>query len=423
MQYAGQCIMNALYLQRRRIIMSMSDFVFWISRCGVCAMAYLSGFRPYTVDPGSIALCCCTNGMGHVIQMLRILDVLNAAGIRPKVIVIADLKKIPKQYVASLRSKIAADCEIFDLEHEIHYDENLGASISNLKVTIETIWKNFGIPGWTKAVPRCAMLLNLFRPEICLSLWDWHLPAFIDATDSPTKILQVATQSILYEKGRGDNFVLDLLYLHNGMRIGEMIPLSFAPNSHGMPIVCDVPPICPSESYLVAYSCMPSVLTQINMIKTHRIILFAKQVEKWKAFYCENSNIEVQRVGAAFQVALAKSSGLIASPSPGVVMQALCCAKPCYLFVPPGHLEQTANFEYYTTNFIGVASPLSESVDQWADRVSQTKDIINVNAMIQAKQQREWLQMFEGAAKRTLIPTIKRMQGNDVCLPIDDQKE
>ena len=423
MEYAEQSIMNAVQSQRRHIIMSMADFVFWISRCSLWAMAYLSGFHRYEVDPGSIALCCCTNGMGHVIQMLRILDVLKAAGIRPKVIVIADLKKIPEQYVASLRSKIAADCEIFDLGSEIHYDENLGASISNLKVTIETIWKTFGIPGWTKVIPRCAMLLNRFRPEICLSLWDYHLPAFIDATNSPTKILQVAHQGILYEKGRGSNFILDLLYLHNGMRIGEMIPLSFAPDPHGMPIICDIPPLCPSESYLVAYSCMPSVLTQINMIKKHRIILFVKQVEKWKAFYSENTNIEVQKVSAAFPMTLAKSSGYIASPSSGSVMQALCCAKPCYLFVPPGHLEQTANFEYYAEHFVGVASPVSESIDKWAYRILETTHGSNVDAMVQAKQLREWLQMFEIAAKRTLLPTINRMQGNDVCLPIDDQKE
>ena len=385
-------------------------------------MMCCSEFQHYEVDPGSIALCCCTNGMGHVIQMLRILDVLNAAGIRPKLIVIADLKKIPKHYLVSLRSKIAADCEIADLGHEIDYDEKLGASVNNLKVTIETLWKIFGPPGWPM-IRQCARLLNQFRPEICLSLWDPHLPALIDATNSPTKILQVATQSILYEKGRGHDLTLDLLSLFNGMRIGKMIPLSFAPNPHAMPIICDIPPMCPSEPYLVAYSCMPSVLTQINMIKNHRIILFVKQVEKWRAFYSENTNIEVQRVGAAFQMALAKSSGLIASPSPGVVMQALCCAKPCYLFVPPGHLEQTANFEYYTTNFVGVASPRSESIDQWADRVVEKMDITNADAMIQAKQLREWLQMFEDAAKRTLIPTIKRMQGSDVCLPIDDQKE
>ena len=385
-------------------------------------MMCCSEFQHYEVDPGSIALCCCTNGMGHVIQMLRILDVLNAAGIRPKVIIIADMKKIPEHYLVSLCSKIAADCEIVDLEHENHYDEYLGGSISRLRVTLHCAWKMFGPPGW-RFVRRRAILLNQFRPEICLSLWEPYIPTLIDSSESPTKILQVATQSILYEKGHGYNFDLDLLYLGNGMRIGKMIPLSFAPNPQGMPIICDIPPMCSSESYLVAYSCMPSVMTQINMIKTHRIILFVKQVEKWKAFYSENTNIEVQKVGAAFQVALAKSSGLIASPSPGVVMQALCCAKPCYLFVPPGHLEQTANFEYYTTNFVGVASPRSESIDQWADRVVEKMDITNEDAMIQAKELREWLQMFEDAAKRTLIPTIKRLQGNDVCLPIDDQKE
>ena len=52
------------------------------------------------------------------------------------------------------------------------------------------------------------------------------------------------------------------------------------------------------------------------------------------AYYAANPNVSVQPVGSAFQLALAKSSGLIASPSPGVVIQALGCGKPCYLFVP-----------------------------------------------------------------------------------------
>ena len=90
-----------------------------------------------------------------------------------------------------------------------------------------------------------------------------------------------------------------------------------------MPIVCEVLPLLPSEPYLVAYSCMPSVLTPLSAIKTHKVVLFAKNVEKWADYYKDCPNVSVQPVGATFQLALAKSSGLIASPSPGAVIQAL----------------------------------------------------------------------------------------------------
>ena len=105
----------------------------------------------------------------------------------------------------------------------------------------------------------------------------------------------------MYEEGRGKSLVLDLLYLLNvGSDAGELIGLVFAPQvgsraahemlvfgwsarlwntwraTHArltflthpsqhdaMPIICDVPPLAPSEPYLVAYSCMPHVLTPI----------------------------------------------------------------------------------------------------------------------------------------------------------------
>jgi hypothetical protein len=50
-----------------------------------------------------------------------------------------------------------------------------------------------------------------------------------------------------------------MLYLFNVTRKGEMLPLVFSSQPGAMPIVCDVPPLLPSEPYLVAYSCMPQV--------------------------------------------------------------------------------------------------------------------------------------------------------------------
>ena len=106
---------------------------------------------------------------------------------------------------------------------------------------------------------QCSGLLMKHRPEVCLSLWDPHLPIMIDAFGARTAVLQVATQAIMYEHGRGQDLVLDMLYLLNVSRKGELLPLVFSPQPGSMPIVCDVPPLLPSEPYLVAYSCMPQV--------------------------------------------------------------------------------------------------------------------------------------------------------------------
>ena len=231
--------------------------MYWNLRVGIALIAWLVGYRHYKVEPGSIALCCHTNGMGHVIQMLRILDVLNAASIRVSLVVLADRSKIPDHFLAALRDKVG-DAAIEDLAHEVHYDDNNGNSINNLRVVLEAVWKIFGPEGW-RTVRQCGGLLMAHRPEVCLSLWDPHLPIMIDATGAPSAVLQVATQAIMYEDGRGHDLVLDMLYLMNVTRKGELLPLVFSPQPGAMPIVCEVPPLLPSEPYLVAYSCMPQV--------------------------------------------------------------------------------------------------------------------------------------------------------------------
>ena len=44
-----------------------------------------------------------------------------------------------------------------------------------------------------------------------------------------------------------------MLYLLNVGCKGELLPLGFSPQPGSMPIVCEVPPLLPSEPYLVAY--------------------------------------------------------------------------------------------------------------------------------------------------------------------------
>jgi hypothetical protein len=88
------------------------------------------------------------------------------------------------------------------------------------------------------------------------------------------------------------------------------------------------------------------------------------------------------------------------------VIQALGCAKPCYLFVPPGHLEQAANFRYYMEHFVGVASPDSETIQGWADRALRPADTKPM--LEQAHRVRDWLNEFDSAAERTLVRSIRR---------------
>ena len=402
---------------KRRLIILISDFVYWQIRVGIWLMGLILGYRHFEPRKNSLALCCHTNGMGHVIQMLRILDVLNAAQIPVGLVVLAAKSKIPPHFLTSLRDKVGPDAEIVDLDHEVHYDDNNGDKINNLKVVLEAAWKIFGPDGW-RTVKQCTGLLMKHRPSVCLSLWDPHFPIMIDAFGCPTHNVQVATQAIMYENGRGQDLVLDMLYLLNVGRQGELLPLGFSPQPGSMPIVCEVPPLLPAEPYLVAYSCMPQVLTPLAEVTKHKIILFAKNVDKWAAHYAANPNVSVEPVGARFQQALARSSGLIATSSPGAVIQALGCAKPCYLFIPSGHLEQTCNYEYYEKNFVGVSSPLVESIAGWADKVFDEKPASGTPAngavdakpmLTQAHRVRDWLNSFEDAAHRTLIRTLRQL--------------
>ena len=124
----------------------MSDVLFWQLRWTIWAMARVLGYRHYEPIPGSVVLCCHTNGLGHMIQMLRILEVFEAAAVHVSLVVIADAAKIPADHMRRLHA-LAGPAPIVDLAHEVHYDENLGGAVANWRVVIDAIWKILGPAG------------------------------------------------------------------------------------------------------------------------------------------------------------------------------------------------------------------------------------------------------------------------------------
>ena len=62
---------------------------------------------------------------------------------------------------AALREKLSPDTEVVDLNHEVHYDDNNGDSINNLRVVFEAAWKIFGP---VRRVPR----LEIGSPAIVI---------------------------------------------------------------------------------------------------------------------------------------------------------------------------------------------------------------------------------------------------------------
>ena len=186
-----------------------------------------------------------------------------------------------------------------------------------------------------------------------------------------------------------------------------MVGLVFSPQPDAMPIVVEVPQLLAAEDYYVAYSCMPMVLTPLSQITDKRVVLFTKDVCKWEEYFADRPNVSVRKVGASFLDVLSRSSGLIASPSPGVVMQALGCGKPCYLMCPPGHLEQACNENYYFRHFIGVAGPATESINSWAAHAMGSANTAPMLA--QAARVREWLNQFDSQAEVTLVGRLREL--------------
>lgn len=208
-------------------------------------------------------------------------------------------------------------------------------------------------------------LLRKHRPAYCLSFWEPGVATFINVMNCPTRLVSVASQGQIYADDTGieKGILLRALHQMNVGPKGTLVPLSVRPFDGAIPQVVRVPELvgsAPEPGYFVAYSTVPQVLRSIRKLSGQSPVrLFVKNTRLafYQAKYRKYPHIDVRVTSSDFPDQLARSRGLIASPSRGVVTQAVALGKPVYLFCPKGHLEQEYNLRFYMRRFAGVSCP------------------------------------------------------------------
>ena len=255
-----------------------------VVRLHVYTLSKLMGYRRYEADRDTILVTCCTNGLGHVHQMERVLSVLRDAGIKFPVIALAKENKVPAYKLESLK-KSFPDATFYNLNLEVDYDN--GKSFNNLQI----------IGSATKVVMRRATpfyrkvgrILRRHRPAYCLSFWEPSVATFINVMNCPTRLISVASQGQIYADDTGVEkgvFMRALRWFNVGDR-GILVPLSVRPLDGAIPQVVrvpEVPTLTEPPSYFVAYSTVPQVLGAIGKrMQGHTVRFFVK--ERRLAFY------------------------------------------------------------------------------------------------------------------------------------------
>jgi hypothetical protein len=327
----------------------------------VFSLAKLMGYRSFEPQKDVMLVTCCTNGLGHIHQMERVLGVLQEAGMRFPVIALAKEQKVPGYKLESLKAKFP-DATFVNLNLEIDYDN--GKTFKNSQI----IWSaaKTVVRRATPFYRKVARLMKRHRPAYCLSFWEPGVATFINVMNCPTRLVSVASQGQIYADDTGLERGLLMRALHKlnvGSR-GTLVPLSVRPLEGAIPQVVRVPPLAPPAAppgYFVAYSTVPQVLGSIRKLKGHTVRLFVKErrLAFYQAKYKKYPNVDVRAAAVDFAEQLASSRGLIASPSRGVVTQAVALGKPVYLFCPKGHIEQEYNLRFYLQRFKGVSCPKS----------------------------------------------------------------
>lgn len=375
------------------VLLYVHQVALWLFFFCVCG-----GRVRYEPDPFSCMVAVSTNGLGHVTQLLRLLPVVvKHSRIRVSVIVLGDTSKVPAYILQQIRDAFPGT-EVVDLNFEMTYDE--GVCINNSQVVWEVYSK------WVFCGRRVARLITSMllkhRPGRLLSFWEPVVTTIWGSLGCPSYVVNVASQGQLYAEHDETDLLLPLLYRSNVGFKGVLVPFSMSPMAGAIPQVIKLPPMVPAEDFFVAYSVMPGVLLPIIRFTRRKIVLFVKKPEEWQTQFGQCAHIELRPVSADFPTWLARSRGLLGSPSRGSVMQAVAAGKPVYLFLPQGHLEQRFNLRCYLTRFEGVGTPQVMSMEQWDDRIP------GWDLREQALRTRAWINCMDQRIKEVVIPNIER---------------
>jgi len=384
----------------------------------------LLGYKRFEPKPDSVLVTCCTNGLGHIHQMERVLGVLQAEGIKFPVIVLAKEQKVPEYKMRSLLEKFP-NTEFVNLDFEVDYDN--GKSFKNSAIA----WRAFksAATGSVRLTRTVVKLLRRHRPAFCLSFWEPAFATVMDVLNCPTKIVSLASQGQIYRDSTGVErglFMRGLHQLNLGKR-GTLMPLSVLPMEGAVPQIVKLPAPKEPEDFFVAYTTVPQVLSPIRTkFRGQKVLLFVK--EKRLSYYTRKyqryPHVEVRAASPDFPDYLARSRGLIASPSRGVVTQAIAAGKPVYLFCPRGHLEQEYNLRFYLKNFAGVACPrtrryrrhlqVSRSCslpDDWAGKLQTLQEweasIKSLDLTDQRQRLASWLEQTDSRIRELLVPMLR----------------
>ncbi|KAL3914866.1 MAG: hypothetical protein SGPRY_007470 [Prymnesium sp.] len=337
-----------------------------VMRLYVYPTAKLVGYKAFEPERDTIFVTCCTNGLGHVHQMERVLSVLREEGLKFPVVALAKEQKVPRYKLEALKGKFP-ETSFVNLNFEVDYDN--GKSFKNHHV----VWSA------TKQV----FTASPFRKDAAVSP-NASAAHSQRGTQGHSRAPIRARVRGRYSTGTSSHTSLPPALLS---ATGVVVKLPPMPE-----------PDAEVEDFYVAYSTVPQVYSMVGItvcallrcsnslsrrvpqtlslqvlspivrkLPNKRVLLFVK--ERRLAFYTDQyqkyPNIEVRETSTDFADYLARSKGLIASPSRGVVTQvatflsrnlprlrlnlgaAVALGKPVYLFCPKGHLEQEYNLRFY----------------------------------------------------------------------------
>jgi hypothetical protein len=272
---------------------------------------------------------------------------------------------------------------------------------------------------------KVCLLLQKHRPRVLLNFWEPFLPTFITANRSRIDIVSIASQILLAEDFRlntCDLFFIRMVLNANGAQ-GVCIPFSQFPLDQAIPQIVSLPSqrVLKPQSrhfngkpFFVAYGCMPlTLVADILKLYEHKVLLFVKDTSSWEQFYSSFPHVTVSPRSQRFVEMLGQRNccGLICQPSRGVVTQALALAKPIYLILPDGHLEQQANLRQYHENYDGVSSAATLPIKDWAIsainlQMMLSQSLKKHSVEVQARNLRSWLSKTDRRIVEKIAPLI-----------------